>query len=86
MVFTVMKWHFSFSYNKHPFTIQVLREFIKKEMICKDKEMINNFILTWRNAKRDTIFHLSDCQVKKFSNSTAGASVKKTGIYFHAGV
>lgn len=55
-------------------------------MICKDKEMINNFILTWRNAKRDTIFHLSDCQVKKFSNSTAGASVKKTGIYFHAGV
>ena len=51
MVSTIIKWHFSFSYNKHPFTIKVLRGFIKKEMMCKDKEMINNFILTWQNAK-----------------------------------
>lgn len=67
---------FLFSYKKYSFKIKSTEEIHKKEMMCKDKEMIHNLILI-KEMQTDTLFYLPNCQkFKSLINSTFGASVE----------
>lgn len=48
---------FLFSYNKYSFNTKSTEKIHRKEMMCKDKEVIHNFILI-KEMQTDPIFVL----------------------------